>query len=74
MPATVLRDIERALVAAFHGEDELRLLLRYRLDVSLDAIAPAGGGFARVVTEVVAYAARQALARFAELPRRALRQ
>jgi hypothetical protein len=61
VPAAVLRDIERALAAAFRGEDELRLLLRYRLDVSLDAIAPAGGGFARVVKEVVAYAAQQGL-------------
>ena len=39
---------------------ELRALLRYRLDVSLDAIAPTGG-FAIKVKETVAYAARDGL-------------
>ena len=56
VPAAVLRDIERALTAAFSGADELRRLVRYRLDVSLDAVAPTAGDFTETVRATVAYA------------------
>jgi Trypsin-like peptidase domain/Effector-associated domain 1 len=59
VPAPALRDVERALTAAFSGGDELRLLLRNRLDVSLDAIIPSGGDWATIVRALIAYVAQQ---------------
>jgi hypothetical protein len=56
VPTTVRRDLEEALLAAFATADELRALLRHRLDISVDAIAPASETFRMMVAQTVAYA------------------